>query len=305
MKIDNQQDAFETVEFLGSENNRLVGSYFRASHSAPRQTVLLMHGGGQTRYSWQNAARQLAKAGYDAITLDARGHGESEWPEKKHYSFEYFRDDLHHVASHLRGKTGHPPILIGASLGGISAILAQDAARAEGDKEPLFAAIVLVDITPRMALSGVVRILSFMADKMHDGFASIEEAAEAVAAYLPNRQRPRSQDGLAKNLRQREDGRWYWHWDPAFVSGPQDITKGSFIGFDALTAAAATISVPTLLVRGGKSELVTTEAAEEFLTLVPHARFTDGSGAGHMVAGDKNDVFAGAVLEFLSEEFGE
>ncbi len=56
-----------------------------------------------------------------------------------------------------------------------------------------------------------------------------------------------------------------------------------------------------MLVRGRQSELVQEEHTEEFLEIAPHARLADVSGAGHMVAGDRNDLFQAAILEFLDE----
>ena len=232
----------------------------------------------------------MAHHGYPSFTFDARGHGDSDWIANKHYSIQYFRDDLRALTTQLTAKIQRPMIVIGASLGGISAMLAQ----AEGGSETntaLFQAIVLVDITPRMTSSGVDKILGFMGQNMRDGFATVEDAADVIASYLPTRTRPKSLEGLSKNLRKRADGRWYWHWDPAFVDGSNSISKGGEGHVEVLIDAVKKIDVPTLLVRGGKSELVTKEAANEFLELVPHAQFVDVSEAGHMVAGDKNDVF--------------
>jgi pimeloyl-ACP methyl ester carboxylesterase len=171
---------------------------------------------------------------------------------------------------------------------------------AEGGLRPgTLAGLVLVDVTPRLDRGGVEKIISFMSERMHDGFASVEEAAEAIASYLPHRKRPDSLDGLSKNLRLHADGRYRWHWDPAFISArahddrtPADIEA-------ELVAAAAALEVPVLLVRGARSELVTDAHVEEFLRLVPHASHADVKGAGHMVAGDRNDAFADEVLEFL------
>ena len=65
------------------------------------------------------------------------------------------------------------------------------------------------------------------------------------------------------------------------------------------SAAARRLRVPVLLVRGGASELVSEAAAREFVALVPEANYVDVRGAGHMVAGDVNDVFTEAVVRFL------
>jgi len=281
--------------FLGHEENRLAATVFHVEDSL-HAPVLFMHGGGQTRYSWKDSARRIAALGMTSIIVDARGHGESDWVESKNYTFWNFAKDLLSISRDIKNSYGHPPVLVGASLGGISALLAQE-------KDPdIFQAIVLVDITPRMEMSGVDKIQGFMGAKMEEGFATAEEAAEAIAAYLPDRKRPKSLDGLRKNLRLQEDGRLYWHWDPAFMKGPATINSGLERGFETLEQAAAKITVPTLLVRGQRSELVTETAAREFVDLVPHARFVDVSDAGHMVAGDKNDAFTEAIIDFLKAD---
>src|SRR5205085_10912095 len=100
-------------------------------------------------------------------------------------------------------------------------------------------ALVLVDVAHQVELEGRNRIGTFMTGAP-DGFASLEEAADAIAAYNPHRPRPTDLSGLAKNLRQREDGRWVWHWDPRFVRGKfgsPDETRSSVIDPDRLTAA--------------------------------------------------------------------
>jgi pimeloyl-ACP methyl ester carboxylesterase len=150
---------------------------------------------------------------------------------------------------------------------------------------------------------GVAHIQDFMRARASEGFASVEEAADAVAAYLPHRPRPRSLDGLKKNLRLSPDGRWRWHWDPRFLDGPRPVNTDRDQVQRDLVAAAKALAVPTLLVRGGASELVTPQAAREFLSWVPGAEYADVAEARHMVAGDRNDAFADAILSFLERRF--
>lgn len=262
---------------------QLVGDAWGA-HTAP--PVLLLHGGGQTRHAWGGTARALAERGWYAITLDLRGHGESDWAPDGNYMIDAFVADLRHVLA----RFDRPPVLVGASLGGITALLTEGEA-----PQPVSTAVVLVDITPRVDPQGVERIRAFMTAKP-EGFASLEEAADAVAAYLPHRPRPKDLSGLAKNLRRGPDGRYRWHWDPQLMS-PTRFARAR--DPERLLAAARSLRVPTLLVRGKLSDIVSEETAAEFLTAVPHARYVDVSGAGHMVAGDQNDIFSKAVIEFL------
>ena len=282
----------ENVTFLGADGNMLVADVFPAD--CKKFVALLMHGAGQTRHSWRKTAISLAERGITAICIDARGHGNSDWLEDKSYTFDNYAADVATIAVQIRQKYGVKPICIGASLGGISAMLAQS--RSERN---LLEALILVDITPRMDVNGVAKIQGFMSEKMHDGFSTIEEAADAIAAYLPERKRPSSLKGLEKNLRKGEDGRWRWHWDPAVIDGPLSINTVSKCFQQNLLDSAADLDIPTLLVRGARSELVSEEHAKEFLSLAPHAHYADVSDAGHMVAGDKNDIFSDAVISFL------
>jgi pimeloyl-ACP methyl ester carboxylesterase len=67
-------------------------------------------------------------------------------------------------------------------------------------------------------------------------------------------------------------------------------------------AALANIRVPTLLVRGLLSDIVTEEGVQEFLRAIPGSRLIDVGDAAHMVAGDQNDVFSNAVVDFLEHD---
>ncbi len=284
------------VTFTGAEGNKLVGDAI-GHHGRP---VLLLHGGGQTRHAWRNTGDAIARAGMSAYAVDQRGHGDSEWVTSGRYTFEDFAADARELADQLATRAGVRPAVAGASLGGIAALTAEGVAAKQG-REPLFSALVLVDITPRVDPSGVAKVQGFMREHARDGFASVEEAADAVAGYLPHRPRPRSNEGLKKNLRLHPDGRWRWHWDPRFLEGrgPDSINRAA--RELALLEAARSLKRPVLLVRGGSSELVHEEHVREFLTLVPHASYADVAGARHMVAGDRNDQFSQAILKFLGE----
>jgi pimeloyl-ACP methyl ester carboxylesterase len=257
-----------------------------------RPPVVLLHGGGQTRHAWAGTAATLAEAGWYALAVDQRGHGESDWAPDGNYDRLRYADDVIDLARALDSR----PVLVGASLGGISSLLAIHRATT-----PIARALVLVDIATRMEQKGLERIFEFM-HAQPNGFASLEEAADAVAAYNPHRRRPKDLSGLKKNLRQGEDGRWRWHWDPRFIE--QKYPAEPPQQWNALDDAASSLTIPTLLVRGRMSDILSEEGARVFLDQVPHAKFADISNAGHMVAGDRNDLFTDAVLAFLQDELG-
>lgn len=254
------------------------------------QPVLLLHGGGQTRHAWKGAGESLGAGGYRALALDLRGHGDSGWSPDHVYHYQSFVDDVVAVAEGL----GRPPILVGASLGGITSLLTTGM-----DQRFRPPALVLVDIAAKTEVEGVKKIRGFMSANK-EGFASLAEVADAIAAYQPHRARPKNLDGLGKNVRQGADGRYYWHWDPDYFGSQRDLDRKA--RYQRLVTAAERVSelgVPTLLIRGGLSDVLSEDGAQHFLGLVPHAEYVNVTGAHHMVAGDRNDIFAGSVIEFL------
>ena len=256
--------------------------------------VVLLHGGGQTRYSWHATWRVLVEDGWRAWSVDLRGHGDSDWAPDGDYSLDAFAGDIRSLVAQLPG----PPVLVGASLGGLSSLVAVAESSPQTDTAR---ALVLVDVAHRLEVTGRERIGAFMTGNV-DGFASLDEAADAIAAYNPHRPRPTDLSGLAKILRQRDDGRWAWHWDPRFVQGKfgsADETRSSVVDPGRLEGAVDVLRVPTLLVRGRSSDLLSEEGARDFLDRVPQAEYADVAGAGHMVAGDRNEVFNRAILGFL------
>lgn len=253
--------------------------------------VLLFHGGGQTRHAWGRAIQALAARHWHAVTVDLPGHGDSDWAPDGDYGLDVFSASVAAVARQYDN-----PVLVGASLGGLAGL----GAIGQG-LVPDAAGLVLVDITPRFEPAGVERIRDFMRQGV-DGFDSLEDVADAIAGYVPNRQRPRNLAGLTKNVRQRDDGKWVWHWDPRFMSrvdeGTGEPTAGRYSG-DRIRESARNVKVPVLLVHGASSDVVSPEGVAELKELIPHALIVDVAGAGHMVAGDRNDNFNNAVIDFL------
>jgi pimeloyl-ACP methyl ester carboxylesterase len=277
-------EALQTRRYAGTEELSLCADVGGDPASPP---VILLHGGGQTRHSWGRAQHSLIAQGFHVINLDARGHGDSDWSREGRYRLEDLAADLRAVIATLPA----PPVLVGASMGGATSLFAignSDATIARG--------LVMVDIVPRVEAEGGRRIGTFMRANP-DGFASVEEAAEAVARYYPHRPRPKDPGGLMKNLRRRDDGRLYWHWDPRILDQPEKPEPPSFT--DRLLAACAGVTVPTLLVRGLNSDIVSDAGVAEFRARLPQLEVFDVAGAAHMVAGDRNDAFNQGVISFL------
>ena len=250
--------------------------------------LLFAHGFGQTRGAWSGTAGRMASRGFRCVSFDGRGHGESERMPDGNYQMQHFADDL----ALLARSQPQPPVLIGASMGGLLGLLLA------GELRPApFRALVLVDITPRWETAGVERILTFM--QAHpDGFADYAEAAEQIAAYLPQRRERKSEQQLRPLLREGADGRLRWHWDPALLRG---VVVESERYQPRLMAAAAKVDVPVLLLSGGRSDVVSRATVAEFLQLVPHARHIELADATHMLAGDANDAFTREIAAFVDD----
>lgn len=258
--------------------------------AGPGRPVLLAHGFGQTQGSWRSTQARLAASGFPSLAWDMRGHGGSDRnPSGRTYCAEQFVADVLVAAR----AAGDRPVLVGASMGGLTGLMAQAQARP-------FSALVLVDVTPQWEPAGVARILEFMT-AFPDGFASHADAADAIAAYLPHRGR-KSPTQLDAVLRADADGRLRWHWDPRLI---EEFVRHSEHLQDDIAAATRTLDVPVLLLSGGRSDIVSTRTIEHFRTLVPHARHVHLPQATHMLAGDDNDAFADALLAFLGAQSAE
>jgi pimeloyl-ACP methyl ester carboxylesterase len=277
----------QTVRFQGDGCLCLVGDEWNSSgpdDGSP--TILMLHGGGQNRFSWKNTGQILADRGLHVIALDARGHGDSDRAPNSDYTLHALARDIAAVLAQI----DRPVVIVGASMGGMTGMLT--AAQAGPHQ---VTGLVLVDVVPRFQNEGTARIREFMTRHVH-GFETLEHAADAIAEYLPYRKRQRNLDGLKKNLHQR-DGRWHWHWDPAFVTAIRDEP---FADIDELERAVGQLDIPILLIRGRLSDVVSPEGVADFLSKVPHAQFVELSDAGHTAAGDNNDAFTDAVVGFIT-----
>ena len=222
--------------------------------------------------------------------MDLRGHGDSDWSHGGDYELRDFSEDVAFLIETLEIQ----PSLVGASLGGLVGIYL------EGRYRPgSISALVLVDIVPNINVLGAEKIKDFMLEHSKTGFTSLSEVSDILSEYNPHREKSSDLEGLKKNLRKRGE-KWFWHWDPLFISSERGKENPDMRNPELLNELCSNISVPMLLVRGKLSDLVTEVQVSEFLERFPRASFADVSDAGHMVVGDKNDAFANEVIEFLN-----
>ncbi|WP_220453970.1 alpha/beta fold hydrolase [Nocardioides immobilis] len=269
----------------------------------PKGVVVLLHGGGQTRHSWRRTGERLAAGGWVAYAVDLRGHGDSDWSADGDYGVSVMIADLRQLVAHVKSVEAQVPLsLVGASLGGKVALIAL------GEDADLADSLVLVDIAVSVERRGTRRVRNFMRSAP-EGFGSLEEAGAAISDYNPHRRHTGNLDGLRKNLRLR-NGRWHWHWDPAMMgldsteNVPDDDSDVSAVIYARSEAAARRITHPVLLVRGAQSDVVSDEGVAEMRELIPHSTVVDVRDAGHMVAGDDNDIFTVNLLGYLDGAIG-
>lgn len=279
--------AHERLELPGAQGLHLAADRWTPRDVPEPPLALLLHGGGQTRHSWKSATVALAEAGLDVVALDLRGHGDSDRSPDRRYSLLDHRDDVLAALAVLPG----PVTLVGASLGGLTSLLVTQAAPER------VRALVVVDIVVRPEPDGVERVLGFM-NSAPDGFADLDEAADAIAGYLPHRPRRRNPEGLRKNLRQGADGRWRWHWDPHMFSAETRATRENLQPL--VEEAAASVTVPTLLLHGQRSDVVGEEGVADLRRRIPHLEVVPLASAAHTAAADDNDAFSSAVVEFCT-----
>ena len=274
------------MDFKGHKDIKITADVWGSNN---QELVILLHGGGQTRHAWGDTGKKLAEAGYHSVALDLRGHGDSEWHADGDYSIRAYKDDLVSIINEI----GKPARLVGASLGGMASLLLA------GDEinSDLCTALIMVDIGIYPDPVGSDRIVSFMLSG-EGGFNSLEDVAKSISDYLPHRKKPKDLEGLKKNLRLKDDGRYYWHWDPRFIRRRPDSQDREGY-FDLQLKAAEKVTIPTLLIRGALSDVVTMEDVDYFLSMISHAKFVEIEKAAHMIAGDRNDIFAEEAIKFL------
>jgi pimeloyl-ACP methyl ester carboxylesterase len=254
--------------------------------------VLCLHGGGQTAYMYEELGSAL-RATHHLLAPDLPNHGDSD----PLLDGGWGREHLAATIPPLLDEFGLPrAVLVGASLGGLTSIsfAAQHPDRLVG--------IVLIDIGHRLEDEGVKKIMDFM--RAHESFGSLEEAADFIAGYLPYRKSFRPEN-LKRNLRQRADGRWIWKHGMGRRWQQQLETTGTELDWKSIMTGvaedAAGIEAPVLLLRGGASDVLSGDAAEELTGILRHGRLETVERAGHLAAGDNPHSTVSLVKGFLGE----
>jgi pimeloyl-ACP methyl ester carboxylesterase len=257
--------------------------------------VVCLHGGGQTAYMFEQLGAALARR-FHVLAWDFADHGDSDPfphdPDRIHLDRHLLAADAPLLCAEFGIERA---VFVGASMGGIVSVTISAASR------DLVEGVVLLDVGHRMETAGVLRIRDFLS--AHESFADLDEAAAAIATYLPGRAVTTGR--LTRNLRQRPDGRWVWKHGLGRRIREQRGT------IDAENAGAAVVAGmdedlrrlqrPVLVLRGANSDVLSEDGADELMALLPDARFARITGAGHLAAGDNPESFVSLVSRFLDE----
>jgi pimeloyl-ACP methyl ester carboxylesterase len=275
---------------LAAEHDVVVGGlrlHYLDWGSAERPVLVFLHGGCLTAHTWDLVCLALRKE-FHCLAVDLRGHGDSEWSPTVDYGPDAHSRDIRGLVDQLALDK---PVLVGHSLGGLSAMTY--AAEAQDQ----VGGIVMVDVGPEVQPRAVRRVAEFVTgDAEH---ASVEDFVNRACAFNPGRDPRLLRYSLRHNLRQLPDGAWTWKYDRRKLTPEYFAEVTRKLG--QLRDAAACVTCPVLVVRGGKSDALSDAQAARFAAAFPNGRWAKVKEAGHTVQGDNPRGLAEALSDFLSE----
>jgi pimeloyl-ACP methyl ester carboxylesterase len=249
--------------------------------------IVFLHGGGLTAHTWDLCCLALRDDFY-CVALDQRGHGDSDWAPDVDYSIPAQREDVKGFVDAL-GLDRF--VLVGMSMGAINAL-----AFAIDYCERL-SALVLIDAGPDMRRPGSRRIRDFVTGGAEP--ATLDAIIARALAFNPRRDPVILRRSLMHNLRPTGDGSWVWKYDRRrFQALDQDAHARERRG---LGERLSHVTCPTLVVRGGDSDVFHEEDAASLAQRLPNGRHVTIPRAGHTVQGDNPKDLVVALRQFLAD----
>ena len=255
--------------------------------SAANPPMLLLHGFAQTCHSWDFVALGFSDD-YRVIVLDQRGHGDSDWAADGDYSPETQQNDISAVVNEIGLEDF---TLMGLSMGG------RNSFTYAANNPDRVRALVIVDAGPQNMQQGTQNIRNFV--QQDDELDSVDAFVERVLKYNPRRPPEQIRGSIMHNLKQLPNGKWTWKYDkrlrrPGRRMGSDPETEKRLWGY------LEALQCPTLLVRGGASDIIAMDTADKMHAVIPNSQLATIEGAGHLVMGDSPAGFQRAVTEFLA-----
>ena len=287
-----------TAQESNSDAKRFTDQYVQANGlrfhyldwgSPAKPALVLLHGVGQTCHTWDLFAAAMADH-FHVMAFDQRGHGDTDWAADKDYSRASMVEDANAFTDALGLEHF---FLTGMSMGGANSL-------AFTAKYPdKVEALVVVDVGPRVEPKGVKHIRDFM--KNYREFDSLDQAAEVIHRFNPRRPLEVIRKyTVVYNLKETPEGKWTWKYDTYFSDGQRKVDVKQMQA--ELSAAVKKIQCPTLLVRGGESDVFSLDGARDLQELIPGSEFALVPKAGHSVMGDNPQGFESAVRGFYENK---
>ena len=249
-----------------------------------KQTMLLLHGFTGHAHVWDFFVRQMKKD-YHIISLDQRGHGDSEWSRERAYSMD---DHFSDISLFVDSQGMDHMILVGHSMGGRNALFYAACMPEKIDR------LILVDSRIRdnggscNALMELLRCFPLQAD-------TIEEVVGSIRGLYPLLPLGVVRHLVYHGCKQTLDGKYIPKYDTRMARQCQE----SGYSAEDLDIFLKSVSAPTLLVRGENSPFLSREDAERTVERLPNGILREISHSSHMPAQENPDEFIMAVREFL------
>ncbi|MFQ5521810.1 MAG: alpha/beta fold hydrolase [Candidatus Methylomirabilia bacterium] len=250
----------------------------------PAPTLVLLHGFTGHARTWDHFAESAADR-FRVLTLDQRGHGDSDWAPDADYGATSMAGDLEAFVDALcPGRFS----LLGLSMGGRVSIVYAGAHPERVER------LILVDIGPDIAPEGMRRILTTVST-VPEELESEEQAYQLLRAADPRYSEPLLRHRVKHSLTRLPNGKLAWKYDKALRDragrGGRDLPN--------LWPDLARIACPTLIIRGAESDVLSPHTAKRMLETIKEARLVEVPEAGHAVVGDQPETFAQVARDFL------
>jgi pimeloyl-ACP methyl ester carboxylesterase len=258
--------------------------YRPASDPDAAPVVTFLHGAGLNAHTWDTTILALD---LPALAIDLPGHGDSSWRDDLAYVGSALAPD---VAAGMRAWTDGPQLLVGQSLGGLTA------AAVAASEPDLVRELVMIDITPGIDPNGDARQIAqfFAGPTVWDGR---DELVERALAFGLGGSRAAATRGVYLNSRVRPDGRVEWkHHFAHLANAGAVLPAGDAVArvlADSGWAALSAVTAPITLIRGERGYVTPADAAD-FSRRLPGARVV-AVPAGHNVQ-EESPVPLGRML---------
>lgn len=241
--------------------------------------LIILHGLLGCKENWRYVARQLGQR-FHVFTLDQRNHGQS--PHCAEFGYQAMADDLLDFLNNQQLDKVH---LLGHSMGGKTAM--QFAA----NYQDRLINLIVEDMAPVAYTPHHLELFAAL-DKLP--LAQLSSRGEANHILQPAIPEPAVRQFLLKNLQRQDSGGYAWRFN-------LPILRDSYPELIAALKINKPIDIPTLFIRGERSDYLPPSLSPATKKLFTRARMMTIPEAGHWVHADQPAAFLQTVNAFIDE----